>query len=179
VAEAGVCPAFTKSFEVDVEVASDLSISAEKDYICEGDNILLSATFGETKSIEWQYSTDNVNFKSFSTDLSEEQSFAQEEEFKPTYFFRLKAEGSGLCPVVYSKTVKVEVEPKLEIEWDEDMEVCKGSSVNINFGLTEAEQALYDFSWTSEDAVVSNEMNYQTPDLEKSVEYTFEAKSEV
>lgn len=178
-AKAGKCPVFTKTFQVDVEVSSELTITVVNSRVCEGDAVALSATYGDSKSIEWQYSTDNVNFKSFSTDLSEEQSFAQEEEFKPTYFFRLKAEGSGLCPVVYSKTVKVEVEPKLEIEWDEDMEVCKGSSVNINFGLTEAEQALYDFSWTSEGAVVSNEMNYQTPDLEKSVEYTFEAKSEV
>ena len=179
VAEAGVCPAFTKSFEVDVEVASDLSISAEKDYICEGDNILLSATFGETKSIEWQYSTDNVNFQTFSTDLSNQISFEQLQDFYPAYFFRLKAEGSGLCPVVYSKTIKVEVEPLLDLVWPKDKIVCKGFSLDLGQNLTEEQKALYSFSWVLNGVEVGSDAMYKTPEMQEYSEYLYSIKSKV
>lgn len=178
-ADAGVCPAFTKSFEVDVEVASDLSISAEKDYICEGDNILLSATFGETESIEWQYSTDNVNFQTFSTDLSNQISFDQLQDFYPTYFFRLKAEGSGLCPVVYSKTIMVEVEPVLDLVWPKDKIVCKGFSLDLGQNLTEEQKALYSFSWELNGVEVGSDAMYKTPEMQEYSEYLYSIKSKV
>lgn len=179
VAEAGVCPVFTKSFEVDVEVASDLSISTEKDYICEGDGILLSATFGETKSIEWQYSTDNVNFQTFSTDLSNQISFEQLQDFYPAYFFRLKAEGSGLCPVVYSKTIMVEVEPLLDLVWPKDKIVCKGFSWDLGQNLTEEQKALYSFSWELNGVEVGSDAMYKTPEMQEYSEYLYSIKSKV
>ncbi len=158
-ATGNICPEFIKSFDITVETASDLSITPSKTIACSGEEIELIADLGfdeslsssvtaatPTSSIEWQYSIDGTEFKTFATGSEEVKSFPIGNYSK--YYFKLKTAGSGTCPIVFSPTAMVEVEAPLSVTWTDIDKVCAGTEIEFVFnGMTQEELDNHTFSW--------------------------------
>lgn len=160
------CPNFTKDINVTVEVATDLTVTSEKEKICDGDIINLVSTYGTATILEWQYSTDNVSFTKFSDNLANSESFASTELLTGAYFFRLKTIGQGICPEIFSATAKVEVEPKLDIEWGDNILICAGASITVNSNINN--NVPYTYSWKVNGVEISTEEEPTISDIDET-----------
>lgn len=169
-AKGKVCPEFSKTFDVTVETSSELSISTAQTKVCQGETITLSAEYGDATSLEWQYSTDNVDFTTFSTELTSTQTFPIKQY--EHYYFKLKTTGTGACPTIFSPTVSVDVDFSLNIEWGTIPTLCAGTEISFTFtGLDEQEVQNHTYSW-KKDGVEFDTNLETTIFLEKSADYS-------
>ncbi len=160
-ATSGQCPAFSKTIDVTLDKLTNLEIQADKESVCAGTVINLTAVYTTAPNVlGWEYSTDNVNFTNFSDEITTAKTFSNTTGVSALYF-RLETEGNARCPKSWSKTIKVDVETPIEIEWPEDQTICEGSSLNFTFSdITEAERNLYTYSWKKDGTEVSTELDY-------------------
>lgn len=173
------CADVTKEYSVNVEFSAELTVTSDKTIVCEGSDINLSATYSNAEFLEWQYSTDNVNFTAFSNEQVPSKTFEQKEMFHPTYFFRMMEVGSGLCPVAYSKTIEVDVEKILDANGTTDTTICTGSDITLSLNLDEEQLGSHKFTWLNGTTSVGSDATYTANGLTESQTFKLTAESDV
>ena len=124
------CPDVSKSQSILFKPQIILSLTSVVDTICEGEEVILTASYGEAESIVWEMQEDGeTNYADFATDLTTQKSI------NPivTTHYRIRTTGDD---AVYSNVVTIHVEKPVEIELTGDESVCKGSDYTINFHVT-------------------------------------------
>ena len=129
-AQAEHCPDVTISQTILLKPQIILSLTSVVDTICEGEEVILTANYGEAESIVWEMQEEGAsNYTDFATDLTTQKSV------NPivTTQYRIRTTGDD---AVYSNVVTIHVEKPVEIELTGDESVCKGSDYTINFHVT-------------------------------------------
>ena len=124
------CPDVSKSQSILFKPQIILSLTSVVDTICEGEEVILTASYGEAENIVWEMQEDGeTNYADFATDLTTQKSI------NPivTTHYRIRTTGDD---AVYSNVVTIHVEKPVEIELTGDESVCKGSDYTINFHVT-------------------------------------------
>ena len=124
------CPDVSKSQSILFKPQIILSLTSVVDTICEGEEVILTASYGEAESIVWEMQEDGeTNYADFATDLTTQKSI------NPivTTHYRIRTTGDD---AVYSNVVTIHVEKPVEIELTGNESVCKGNDYTINFHVT-------------------------------------------
>lgn len=115
------CPDVSRSQSILFKPQIILSLTSVVDTICEGEEVILTASYGEAENIVWEMQEEGEpNYADFATDLTIQKSISP----IVTTHYRIRTTGDD---VVYSNVVTIHVEKPVEIELSGDESVCEGS----------------------------------------------------
>lgn len=124
-----VCPSVDHEVEIEVESADALSLTADKNLICEGESVTLTKDYGtnDPSAVTWWAEVDGKKSK-----ISEITTVAPEKS--TSYYLSVKG---TVCAEVYSQPAIVDVEPKTDFELTSDAGniVCEGTEVKLSLDL--------------------------------------------
>lgn len=124
-----VCPSVEQEVEIEVESADALSLTADKNLICEGESVTLTKDYGtnDPSAVTWWAEVDGKKTK-----ISETTTVAPEKS--TSYYLSVKG---TVCAEVYSQPAIVDVEPKTDFDLtsDADKVVCEGTEVKLSLDL--------------------------------------------
>lgn len=127
--EGDQCPAVSHDVEIEVESADELTLTADKSLICEGESVTLTKNYGtnDPSKVSWWSETDGVKTK-----INEISTITPN---KSTSYY-LSVQGT-VCSEVYSQPAIVDVEPKMDFELTSDVNdlVCEGKEVTLMLNL--------------------------------------------
>ena len=162
------CEALTKEFTVEVEAVEELELTADKEGVCAGESAILKATKGNPQNILWEESKEGQSF----VDLN---ASGGEATFTPseTKYYRLKTDITGkACPVVYSNSVAIVVENKVDVEFEAvPSVVCEGTSIELT-AKGDIDASINSFAWTKNGSPLASEMSTSDTPTE-STTYAF------
>lgn len=125
-AKGGQCPDAVGNVTINVEEIPVLSISAVNDSLCEGDEVVLNATFVNDTSIVWKNKFENGSLYSV---VEKGVATLSEVPEKTTVYMATATTEHG-CPVS-SETIKVVVNERI-LAIASDTFVCEGNSVPVS-----------------------------------------------
>lgn len=121
---AQVCPPSRFDFYLDVEPTPGITLSAEKNVICEGEMVTLLISSQHAKSLEVYNKTEGT-MKSFNTPVTE-----YSEQISATSAYYVRAKGTN-CQS-QSEMVTVQVRPAIQKPAElADGSICEGGSVSV------------------------------------------------
>lgn len=131
---AKVCPAKSDSGWVEVVPKEKLSLAASSDVVCENGEVTLTASYGASKDIVWERMEEGATeYETFSTDLTE--TLQVQPSGMTTY--RIHSKEGGVCPVVYSDVVMVDVADSIHLSVEPDSWVIEeGESVRLEASVS-------------------------------------------
>ncbi len=126
---ADVCPSVDHEVKIEVESADALSLTADKNLICEGESVTLTKDYGtnDPSLVTWWAEVDGIKTKiTESTTVTPVKS--------TSYYLSVKG---IVCNEVYSLPAIVDVEPKIDFELTTDVNgiICEGKEANISLNL--------------------------------------------
>ena len=162
------CEALTKEFTVEVEAVEELELTADKDGVCAGESATLKATKGNPQNLLWEESKDGLSFVDLNAS-GEEATITPSE----TKYYRLKTDITGkACPVVYSNSVAIVVENKVDVEFEAvPSVVCEGTSVELT-AKGNIDASINSFAWTKNGSPLASEMSMSDTPTENTT-YAF------
>ena len=123
------CPEVTLSQSIIFKPLIILSLSSVVDTICEGEEVVLTASYGVAEGIAWEKQEEGSSgYEEFATDLTTQKNVMP----MVTTRYRIRSTGDD---VVYSNDVTIHVVKPVEIELVGDESTCKGSDYTINFRI--------------------------------------------
>ncbi|MBO4805766.1 MAG: hypothetical protein J5554_06970, partial [Paludibacteraceae bacterium] len=149
------CGTLTKEFTVEVEAKEELELTADKEGVCAGESATLKATKGNPQNILWEESKDGQSFVDLNASGGEATITPSE-----TKYYRLKTDITGkACPVVYSNSVAIVVENKVDVEFEAvPSVVCEGTSVELT-AKGDIDANINTFAWTKNGEPLASEMS--------------------
>ena len=121
------CPEVTLSQSIIFKPLIILSLSSAVDTICEGEEVVLTASYGVAEGIAWEkQEEESSGYEEFATDLTTQKNVTP----MVTTRYRIRYTGDD---VVYSNDVTIHVVKPVEIELVGDESTCKGSDYTISF----------------------------------------------
>ena len=121
------CPEVTQSQSIIFKPLIILTLSSAVDTICEGEEVLLTDSYGVAEGIAWEKQEEgSSNYEEFATDLTTQKNVSP----MVTTRYRIRSTGDD---VVYSNDVTIHVVKPVEIELVGDESTCKGSDYTISF----------------------------------------------
>ena len=149
------CGTLTKEFTVEVEAKEELELTADKEGVCAGESATLKVAKGNPANILWEESNDGQNF----TDLNASGETATVSPSETAYY-RLKTDINGkVCPVVYSNSVAIVVENKVDVEFASlPSVVCEGTSIELS-AKGNIDANINTFAWTKNGEPLASEMS--------------------
>ena len=123
------CPEVTLSQSIIFKPLIILSLSSAVDTICEGEEVVLTASYGVAEGIAWEKQEEGSSgYEDFATDLTTQKNVTP----MVTTRYRIRYTGDD---VVYSNDVTIHVVKPVEVELTGDESTCKGSDYTINFRI--------------------------------------------
>ena len=123
------CPEVTLSQSIIFKPLIILSLSSAVDTICEGEEVVLTASYGVAEGIAWEKQEEGSSgYEEFATDLTTQKNVTP----MVTTRYRIRYTGDD---VVYSNDVTIHVVKPVEVELIGDESTCKGSDYTINFRI--------------------------------------------
>ncbi len=123
------CPEVTLSQSIIFKPLIILSLSSAVDTICEGEEVVLTASYGVAEGIAWEKQEEGSSgYEEFATDLTTQKNVTP----MVTTRYRIRYTGDD---VVYSNDVTIHVVKPVEVELTGDESTCKGSDYTINFRI--------------------------------------------
>ncbi|MBP3716884.1 MAG: hypothetical protein J6I79_05220, partial [Paludibacteraceae bacterium] len=119
------CPDFVFRDSVYVVQPFDISLSAEKELVCEGETPKLEVNSPKNFPLVWKKRVGNEPFEEFDVDALE--------GLEETTSFIVTSRETDFCPENYSNGIRVEVEQKAAAEFAELPQlVCEGDEVKLD-----------------------------------------------
>ncbi|MBO4333617.1 MAG: hypothetical protein J5875_10710, partial [Paludibacteraceae bacterium] len=119
------CPDFVFRDSVYVVQPFDISLSAEKELVCEGETPKLEVNSPKNFPLVWKKRVGNEPFEEFDVDALE--------GLEETTSFIVTSRETDFCPENYSNGIRVEVEQKAAAEFaDLPQLVCEGDEVKLD-----------------------------------------------
>ena len=180
-----VCPPISDSIHITVSEEQDINIDLDKDHICEGDVVTLSAEYDHNSAIVFQQSYDNVTYEEFTpTDaIAEEVSYPDNVikdklSFKiipqKDVFYRVKSATILACASEFSSPVEIKVEKRIEdlsVETPPSI-VCKGTSVTLKASAT-IDPTIHSFTWSKNGQIISSSQMETSDVVTEASNYEF------
>ena len=168
------CPEVTLSQSIIFKPLIILSLSSAVDTICEGEEVVLTASYGVAEGIAWEkQEEESSGYEEFATDLTTQKNVTP----MVTTRYRIRSTGDD---VVYSNDVTIHVVKPVEIELVGDESTCKGSDYTISFHVMNGQDVT---SLTLYETVDGNTINrekiegYASGDYNGSSLYTLQEET--
>lgn len=142
--------------------AQTLSLNAEAQTVCEGQNVVLNLDYGACSSVIWEYSTDFANYIPFGNKLTPELTYQVD---KPICF-RVKGTLDGQS--VYSNSTCIDVEYQYKPTWRYNgdtipsgyvIDICEGDGFRYSIPDAEEIEKKYKSEWQIDGVKVNNDIN--------------------
>lgn len=180
-----VCPPVSDSIHIAVYTRQDINIDIDKDHICEGEVVILTAEYDPNSSIVFQQSYDNVTYEDLTpTDaMTEEVSYPDnvtKEKLslkimpQKDVIYRARNTSATMCASDVSSPIEVKVEKIIEdlsVETPSTI-VCKGAPVTLKASAT-IDPSIHSFTWTKNDQIISSTQLETTDIVTEASNYEF------
>jgi len=136
-----------------------VEIEIDKDTVCEGETVRVTAEYDYNATVVWQRTYDRVTYTDFMPDEVPSELIRRPNEvpkvrptanLKPdaTTYYRVKVPASAICPTTFSFTVIANIEKKVENIVVEDLPtlICAGTSVDLK-ASADLDPNLHTFAW--------------------------------
>ncbi|MCR5496900.1 MAG: T9SS type B sorting domain-containing protein [Paludibacteraceae bacterium] len=151
-----------------------VEIEIDKDTVCEGETVRVTAEYDYNATVVWQRTYDRVTYTDFMPDEVPSELIRRPNEvpkirptanLKPdaTTYYRVKVPASAICPTTFSFTVVANIEKKPENIVVENLPstICSGTSVDLKANA-DMDPDLHTFAW------IKNGDTLSTSELELS-----------
>lgn len=166
-----LCPPQEDTTHTVVYTEHGVEIEIDKDTVCEGETVRVTAEYDYNATVVWQRTYDRVTYEDFMPDEVPNDLIQRPNEvpkvrptanLKPdaTTYYRVKVPASSVCPTTFSFTVIAHVEKKAEniIVNELPSEICAGTSVGLK-ATADIDPSLNTFAWIKNgDTLSTSEM---------------------
>lgn len=167
-----------------------VEIEIDKDTVCEGETVRVTAEYDYNATVVWQRTYDRVTYTDFMPDEVPSELIRRPNEvpkvrptanLKPdaTTYYRVKVPASAICPTTFSFTVIANIEKKVENIVVEELPslICAGNSVDLK-ASADLDPNLHTFAWLKNgDTLSTSEMELSdTPNQNTTYEFAVTGK---
>lgn len=168
------CPAVSYDFNIEVVNTPILSLQANSEQICEGEDLILTATTEHAKNLIWHFLSEEA-----SSDKIIDQESLGSIKIQPqkSGAYHISTPDDGICGKAKSNMVYVKVEKALDFEFESIPSIiCEGTDIQLSATQTSGEAITT--QWCKDDQKISDKLSLQDQPSE-SCTYQFKAVSEV
>lgn len=168
------CPAVVSKFAMHVILKPQLSLAADVEQLCQGDDLQLTASTQNTNQLIWHFISEDKDTDEI---MEESDSDQMTLSAKESGYYYIATPKHPTCGTFYSDTLFVAVEQALDFDIkDFSGAICEGSELNITAeavaGTATATQ------WFKNGASISSTLSFDDTPTEEST-YTFTAQSQL
>lgn len=180
-----ICPPVKDSTSTVVYTEHGVEIEIDKDTVCEGEQVRVTAEYDDVAIVVWQRTHDKITWEDFVPDevpselirrpnqLPKTRPTANETPETTTYY-RVKVPETDLCPTTFSFTVTAHVEKKAKNVMVEEVPsvICEGSDVELK-ATADIDSTLNTFAWLKNGDTLSTTEMALTDTPFQATSYTF------
>lgn len=181
-----LCPPVKDSASTVVYTEHGVEIEIDKDTVCEGEPVRVTAEYDDVAIVVWQRTHDKITWEDFVPDEVPSELIRRPNEMpktrptaneipETTTYYRVKVPETDLCPTTFSFTVTAHVEKKVKNVKVEEVPstICEGTDVNLE-ATADIDANFNTFAWLKNgDTLSTTEMALTDKPLQATT-YTFE-----
>lgn len=180
-----LCEPVKDSTHTVVYTEHGVEIEIDKDTVCEGEQVRVTAEYDDEAIVVWQRTHDKITWEDFVPDEVPSELIKRPNELpktrptanetpETTTYYRVKVPESALCPTTFSFTVTAHVEKKAKNIKVEEIPatICEGTDVKLE-ATADIDSTLNSFAWLKNgDTLSTTEMSLTDKPFQAST-YTF------